>query len=57
MSKIEKKVAIALLVFGSIVAVIGYSKGSPMGMIVLLISALYIAYMYFTSKGDDDGDS
>ena len=53
MSVLEKRFAAVILAFGVIMAVIGYFDETIYGMLMLLASVLYVAYMYFTSKGDD----
>jgi hypothetical protein len=57
MTLFEKRFAAGVLAFGAIMAVIGYFAETPFGMLMLLVSVMYVVYMYFSSNGDNDGNS
>jgi hypothetical protein len=57
MTLFEKRFAAGVLAFGAIMAVIGYFNETPFGIIILLACLLHTVYVYFSSNGDDDGNS
>jgi hypothetical protein len=57
MTLFEKRFAAGVLAFGAIMAVIGYFAETPFGIIILLACLLHTVYVYFSSNGDDDGNS
>jgi di/tricarboxylate transporter len=57
MTSFEKKFAAVILVVGVILAIIGHFDGTPFGMLMFLIGVMYVMFMYFSSNGDDDGNS
>jgi hypothetical protein len=57
MTSFEKRFVAVVLVFGFSSAIIGYFNETPFGIIILLACLLHTVYVYFSSNGDDDGNS